>query len=579
MWTQNFDPLHHIGISALVAAIPIYFLFYALAVRRMKGHVAGVLTAILAILVAVVEYRMPVSLALGSTVYGALYGLFPIGWIVVTAVFLYNVTVKTGQFAVIKESIARITDDRRLQAVLIGFSFGAFLEGAAGFGAPVAIAAGMLTGVGFHPLYAASLCLIANTAPVAFGAIGIPIITAGAVTGLDANGISAMVGRQLPLLSLLVPFWLVKIMCGWKGVKEVWPALLVSGGSFALTQWFTSNFMGPMLPDILSSVISMIATGLVLKVWKPKHVWRFPNDEVEPTTVRRQITAGDVLKAWSPFLILTLFVGDWGIQAVKNLLERVTVKFHFPLVDGAILAPNGKAISVIYTFNWLSAAGTAILLSALLSMMILRVSLMDGARIFADTIRQLAKPLMTIMAVLGFAFLANYSGMSTTMGKALTVTGSAFTFLSPFLGWLGGFITGSDTSANALFAQLQAVTAANLHLPQVLMVAANSSGGVTGKMISPQSIAVAAAAVGLIGKEGELFRFTVKHSLFFAAIIGGITTLEAYVFPSLIPETKKAVSTVGGAASTGTGIWILLLSLLLVVLSAVWANRRKKAQG
>jgi lactate permease len=577
VWTQNFDPLSNIGLSALVAAIPIFFLFYALAIRRMKGHTAGVITVLLAILVAVIEYKMPVSLAVGSTVYGALNGLFPIGWIVITAVFLYNLTVKTGQFEVIKQSIAKITDDRRLQAILIGFSFGAFLEGAAGFGAPVAIAAGMLTGLGFKPLYAAGLCLIANTAPVAFGAIGIPVITAGQVTGIDANAISEMVGRQLPVLSLFVPFWLVFIMSGWKGVKEVWPVLLVSGGSFAVTQWFVSNYMGPMLPDILSAVVSIAATILMLKVWKPKNVWRFEGEEASTTSSATRLRAGHVIKAWSPFLILTIFVGDWGIKAVKALLDKVTFKFHFPVIDGVISAPGGKPIAILYTVNWLSAAGTAILIAAILSMFILRVRPGTGLRIFGETLRTLGKPLITIMAVLGFAYIANYSGASTTMAKALTVTGAAFAFLSPFLGWLGVFITGSDTSANALFAPLQAVTATQLDLPQVLTVAANSSGGVTGKMISPQSIAVAAAAVGLIGQEGSLFRFTVKHSLFFAAIIGVITTLQAYVFPGMIPAAKKAAASASaGATDLSMGIWILVLSLVVTFLINLFVNRKKQ---
>jgi len=531
-WSPVIDPLGNLGLSALIAAIPILFLFYALAVAKMKGHAAALLTIIVAILVAVLGYKMPANLSLWSTAYGALFGLFPIGWIVITAVFLYNLTVKTGQFEVIKGSVATLTEDRRLQALLIAFSFGAFLEGAAGFGTPVAITAAMLVGLGFEPLYAAGICLIANTAPVAFGAIGIPIITAGKVTGLDPMVISQMVGRQLPFLSLLVPFWLVFIMSGWKGAREVMPAILVSGGSFALSQYLTSNFHGPLLPDIISALVSIICLALFLRVWKPRNIWRFP--EEPPVTLkieRAALTPGAVLKAWSPFIVLTILVGDWGMQSVKKVLDVVTVKIPFgPLHEGMVA--GGNKAGVFFNFNWLSAAGTAILIAAIISAFILRVRPGQFLSIFWETLYSLRFALVTIACVLGFAFVANHSGMTPTLGKALTVTGVIFPFFSAFLGWLGVFITGSDTSSNALFCKMQQITAQNMGLNEVLTVATNSSGGVCGKMISPQSIAVGAASVGLIGREADIFRFTLE-ALHFPDVAPGLPGLAAGVRPEV----------------------------------------------
>lgn len=352
-WTQTINPLGNIGLSALVDALPIIFLFCALAIWRMKGHIAGIITLVLAVVVAVAAHGMPAGMALWSTFYGILTGLFPIGWIVITAVFLYNITVKTGQFEIIKDSIASITEDRRLQALLIAFSFGAFLEGAAGFGTPVAITASMLAGLGFNPLYAAGICLIANTAPVAFGGIGIPIITAGAVTGIDPMAISQMVGRQLPFLSVFVPFWLVLIMAGWRGALEVLPAILVTGLSFAGMQYISSNHMSPMLPDIMSSLFSIVVLVLFLKVWKPKKIWRFADEPPATMKIQRH-SAGAVLKAWSPFIVLTIMISDWGMKSVKAIIDAPTIKIVFSSLDKAIIA-GGKPMAVVYAFNWLSA--------------------------------------------------------------------------------------------------------------------------------------------------------------------------------------------------------------------------------
>ena len=540
-WTQIYDPMNNLALSALMASIPIIVIFYLLAIRRTPGQIAGGVAVTSAVLVAIFAYKMPVGLALIATAMGALYGIFPIFWIVVTAIFIYNLTVETGQFEVVKDSIASITDDRRLQALLIAFGFGAFLEGAAGFGTPVAISAGMLVGLGFNPLYAAGLCLIANTAPVAFGGIGIPIIVAGQVTGLDTMKISAMVGRQLPFISFIIPIWLITLMSGWKAMKEVLPACLVTGGSFAVLQWFSSNYIGPELPDILSSLAAIISLTLFLKVWKPKNIWRFPNEPAPTINVdKSRLTTGKVIKAWSPFIILTVMVILWGIKPVVAMLDAVTIKWLVPGLDKMIIqvAPIVKvptAMAALYKINWLSAAGTSLFIASLITSAILGVGPGRFITIFAKTFKQLTKPLITIPCVLGLAYVMNYSGMSSTLGLFLAGTGSYFPFFSALLGWTGVFLTGSDTSANALFGNLQAVTAQQVGVDPILTVAANSSGGVCGKMISPQSIAVATAATGLVGKEGDLFNFAVRHSIVLVIIVGIMTYVQAYYLTWMIP--------------------------------------------
>ncbi|TLP54720.1 MULTISPECIES: lactate permease LctP family transporter [Pseudomonas] len=544
-WQQLYTPLGSLGLSALAAVIPIVFFFLALAVFRLKGHVAGSITLALSILVAIFAFHMPVDMAFAAAGYGFLYGLWPIAWIIVAAVFLYKLTVKSGQFEVIRSSVLSITDDQRLQVLLIGFCFGAFLEGAAGFGAPVAITAALLVGLGFNPLYAAGLCLIANTAPVAFGALGIPIIVAGQVTGIDAFHIGAMTGRQLPLLSLFVPFWLVFMMDGLRGVKETWPAALVAGLSFAVTQYFTSNFIGPELPDITSALASLIALTLFLKVWQPKRAFSEAHGSVGAAVVQSggsqptPYSFGEIFKAWSPFLILTVLVTLWTLKPFKaafapgGAMYNFVFNFAIPHLDQLVIktapivaAPT--AMPAVFKLDPISATGTAIFLSALLSMLVLKINIKTGLTTFKETLWELRWPILSIGMVLAFAFVTNYSGMSSTLALVLAGTGAAFPFFSPFLGWLGVFLTGSDTSSNALFSSLQATTAHQIEVNDTLLVAANTSGGVTGKMISPQSIAVACAATGLVGKESDLFRFTVKHSLFFATIVGLITLIQAY---------------------------------------------------
>lgn len=570
-WQQVYDPMGNIWLSSVVALIPIVFFFLALAVFRLKGSVAGTITVILALLVALFAYQMPAQMAFASVAYGFLYGLWPIAWIIIGAVFLYKVTVKTGQFDIIRSSILSLTQDQRLQMLLVGFAFGTFLEGAAGFGAPVAITAALLVGLGFKPLYAAGLCLIVNTAPVAFGAMGIPIIVAGQVSGVETHAISQMVGRQLPFLVPIVLIWIMAIMDGWRGVKETFPAIVVGGGSFAIAQFLTANYVGPELPDITAAIASLVSLTLLFKVWQPKHIFRFENQPNEETSAvpshlsavapnndlitPTHHTKGEIIKAWMPFAILTAMVSLWSIKPFKDLFVKgkdgtpdgalvdLVMSFNVPYLHNAVqkLPPVVKKVSdyaAVYKFDWFSATGTAIILAAIISIVMLKMRPAEAVKTFGETLKELKTPIYSIGMVLAFAFIANYSGLSATLALALAHTGKAFTFFSPFLGWLGVFLTGSDTSANALFGALQATTAQQIGVPEVLLVAANTSGGVTGKMISPQSIAIACAATGLVGKESDLFRFTVKHSLIFTVIMGCLITLQAYVIPWIIPLTK-----------------------------------------
>jgi lactate permease len=582
-WTQIFDPLHNIALSAVIAALPILFIFWALIIKKMKGYLASMLTVGLAILIAIFIYKMPVKLALLSTGHGALYGLFPICWIIITAVFLYNISVKSGQFEVIRNFMATITSDRRLQALLIAFSFGSFLEGTAGMGTPVAITAAMLVGLGFNPLYAAGICLIANTAPVAFGGVGIPITVASQVSGIPEMAISQMIGRTLPFLSIIVPFYLVVLMSGFKKSIEVLPAILVSGISFAFFQWFSSNYMSPMLPDVLAGLASIICLMILLKFWKPKSIWRF--SEEPPPTINFNInyTSGQILKAWSPFIVLTVVIIAWGLQPVKDALNSFgLLKFDFPGLHNKII--NGDSsnslIAQTFKFNYLSASGTAIIISAFISIALFKMKISESFKIFIDTLKQLKYPIITIASVLGFAYIANNSGMSITMAKALTNTGFLYPFFAPVLGWLGVFLTGSDTSSNALFGKLQSSTASGLGIDPVITVSANASGGVTGKMISPQSIAVGAAAVGLAGKESDLFRFTFKHSFIFLVLICILTLLQAYVIKWIVPVYQMLESNITAIKPDVTKglFYLLIVAIVLFVISfiIIMLNRKKK---
>src|SRR5688572_8644296 len=568
-WIQRIDPFGNIALSALVAAIPVLFIFLLL-IRKVKGYIASLLTVALAIVIAMAVYNMPLNLALSSGLHGALYGLFPICWIIISAVFLFNVTVESGQFEIIKNFMASITPDRRLQSLLIAFSFGAFLEGAAGFGAPVAISAALLVGLGFNPLYAAGLCLIANTAPVAFGSVGTPILIAARVSDIPEMAISQMVGRTLPILSVIVPFYLVILMAGVKKSLEVLPALFVSGVSFAFFQWFAANYLGPMLPDVMAGIASIVCLIVLLRYWKPKSIWRFSEESQQTIDANKKYSTGQVLTAWSPFIIMTMFIIAWGLQPVKDALNSIGImKFDLPGLNGAIIKADGSPLIIKpFEFNYLSAPGTAVLLATLISIPLLGLTYRQGASIYWSTLKQLKFPVVTIAAIVGFAFIANNSGMSITMAMALAATGALFPFFSPILGWLGVFLTGSDTSSNALFCKLQSTSADTIGVDPVVTVSANASGGVTGKMVSPQSIAIGAAAVGLVGKESDLFRFTVKHSFIMLFIICLLTFAQAYLIPWIVPSYKKLETAVAtGTANISTGFFYLLI--LAVILAVV----------
>lgn len=544
-WTQVYDPSGNIVLSAVMAGIPLIVLFYMLAVRRAKGHHAAGLGLLVSLLLAIFVWGMPAQTAVSSILYGAAYGIFPIIWIVITAVWVYNMTVESGEFEHIKESLARLTDDRRLQAIFIAFAFGSFIEGTAGFGTPVAITAAMLVGLGFNPLYAAGLCLIANTAPVAFGAIGVPIIVAGQVSGFDAMVISKIVGRQLPFLAVVVPLWLCVTMCGFKRSMEVMPAIVVAGVCFAGSQFVFSNFHGPTLPDIMSAIIALVGLMLLLRVWKPSRIWRFEG-EIPVNLSGAAPALGVVLRAWVPYIILAVMVFFWGLPVFKNMLDGMsgaiaTKGFAWPALDGMVnrtvpIVLKDAPYAAYFKFNWLSAGGTAILLSGFIAVPFMPgYSFGQAIACLCRTIKQLRFPIVTIAMILGLAFLMNYSGMSSSLGIGFTKTGGLFPFFAPLLGWLGVFLTGSDTSSNALFCGMQRSTAEVVGMPPELAVAANSSGGVTGKMISPQSISVATAATNMVGQEGNLFRFTLGHSVAMTLFICVLTYLQAGPLRWMLP--------------------------------------------
>jgi lactate permease len=539
MWEQNYTPIAgSLGWSALVAALPVFALLWLIGVVRKPAWMAALAGLGTAALVALVAYRMPAGMLLSAIGYGAAFGLFPIGWVVFTAILLYRVTVDTGKFEIVKDSVASLTEDRRLQGLLIAFAFGAFIEGAAGFGTPVAVAAAMLAGLGFSPFYAAGICLLANTAPVAFGSIGTPILTLNKVTTLPLNELSAAVGRICAPISLFVPAYLVVVMAGFKGLARVLPAVAACGVSFAATQFVVSNFVGPELTDILSSLAAMGSLVLLLRFWKPKDHFVLEGNHAAQAVPKRH-SAGELLLAWGPYALLVVLVLAWGL--LKPQLGKTTISFAWPgLHEQVWQVPPvvGKAApyKAVYDFAWLAAPGTACLFAALLSALLLGMSPAEFRRILWKTAKQLLLPELTIASVLALAFLMNYCGATATLGLAFAATGALFPFFSSLLGWLGVFLTGSDTSANALFGNLQKVTAGKLHFSQVLMAASNSSGGVMGKMISLQSIAVAAAATGMArAEEAKLFRFTLMHSIILASAIGLVTVFYAYVAPQWVP--------------------------------------------
>ncbi len=595
-WTQIYNPTGSELLSTLLAAAPVVVLLGTLGLLSWpapRAALAGLVTALAA---AIGVYGMPWRSAVAAAGYGAAFGLFPIGWIVLAAVFLFVMTVEAGEFEKIKESVTTLSPDRRVQALLIAFSFGAFLEGAAGFGTPVAISSALMIGAGFPPLYAAGLALIANTAPVAFGALGTPILTLAKVTGLPEMQLSAMAGRQLPLFSLLVPAWMVWQMSGWRGVRGVWPAIVVSGGTFAGLQFCISNFVGPTLVDIAGGLGSLMALALMLRMWRPREIWRFDGEhgatpqrdlggwgprprgpQESPATpggsqTRPQAHAGysrrEIVSAWTPWVILSACVFLWGVPAWKTFLsggaapstassstpvapawyERPNalagyseIVRPFPYLhnqvqpDAAVLGGESKPKPAEFRFNWLSATGTGIMFAAVLSAAWMRIDPRRFVRLFFQTVHRLRWSLFTISTMMAIAYLTQYSGSDVTLGLAFTRTGVLYPFFAAMLGWLGVALTGSDTSSNALFGNLQRITAERLGLSPILICAANSTGGVMGKMIDAQSIVVASAATGRPGEEGQILRFVFWPSVTLAALMGLVTLLQAYVLPGMIP--------------------------------------------
>lgn len=574
VWQQIYDPFGNPVISTLMAAVPVVVMLAALAFFHVKAHLAALLALASALLISIFAFGMPASMAGSAALFGAANGLLPIGWIVLNIIFLHRLTTENGSFKVLQDSLARITDDRRLQLLLIAFCFGAFFEGAAGFGTPVAVTGAILIGLGFSPLAASGLALIANTAPVAFGALGTPIITLAKVTGLDEMELSMMVGRQLPFFSVLVPFWLIWAFAGWRKMLEVWPAILVAGVSFAVPQFLVSHYHGPMLVDVIAALISMACLTLFLKVWKPATIHtsaalsgRVDNSRVDEETVTASTAFSDqarpaVMRAWMPWFILTVFVFAWGTQGFKNLFD--TRPAIDPVTQSAKLDPQGKPMreanpifapaivfttlhqqvekvppvvpapkteEAVYKFTWLTSTGSGILLAAIVGGLLMGYSIPQLIKQYLRTLWVVRFSLITIAAMLALGFLTRYSGLDATMGLAFAATGIFYPMFGTLLGWLGVALTGSDTASNVLFGGLQRVTAEQLGISPVLMAAANSSGGVMGKMVDAQSIVVASTATRWYGHEGEILRYVFFHSIVLAILVGGLVTLQAYVSP------------------------------------------------
>lgn len=555
MWSQVYNPLHSIVLSALLAAIPVVVLLGALGIFHLRAHVAALLGLTASLIISVLEFGMPVQMSVMSALYGAAYGLLPIGWIILNVIFLYQLTLEKGHFKVLQNSIANVTEDRRLQLLLIAFAFGAFFEGAAGFGTPVAVTGAILIGIGFSPLAASGLCLIANTAPVAFGAIGTPVIALAAVTGLDLLQLSKQIGHQLPFFSVIIPFWLIWAFAGFRGMIEIWPAILVTGVCFAIPQFLVSTLHGPWLVDIVASVTSMAALTLFLRVWQPGTLW-LSMSRTNPTlntdaqsskadpiaTIFRfqpeegtQIARIDTMKAWLPWIILSIAVFLWGIPQFKAFLDALfNPKLPIPGLDKMILrvpplVPEPRPEAAVYTLSLLSATGTGILAAAVIGGFLMGYSLVGLARVYWRTLKLVRLSLLTIACMLALGYVTRYSGTDATLGLAFAQTGVLYPMFGTLLGWLGVALTGSDTSSNVLFGGLQKITAQQLGLNPVLMAAANSSGGVMGKMIDAQSIVVASTATRWYGHEGEILRFVFFHSISLAVLVGILVTIQAHL--------------------------------------------------
>ncbi|HEU5164656.1 MAG TPA: L-lactate permease [Chitinophagaceae bacterium] len=543
IWYQNYDPLSNAFLSTVLAALPIIILLGSIALFKIKIHFAALFGLLIAILVALFVYRMPVSSVSAATVYGAAYGLFPIGWIILNLIFLYQLTVNKGLFTIIRKHLGTIAPDPRVQVILIAFSFGAFFEGAAGFGTPVAITAAILIQLGFKPLAACGLSLIANTAPVAFGALGTPIIALSAVTGIDVQHLSAMVGRQLPFFSLIIPFWVVWAMAGFRGMLGVWPVALVAGLFFAIPQFLISNFHGPWLVDIISAVCSLVAIIVLLRFWEPKTIWNMNSINEVIDGSQEKIKKKQLAFAWLPWILLTVLILIWGLPAVKKSLNSISApeyKVDYlhnqvsrtpPIVPEPTLEKPNEPEEAIYKLNWLSATGSGIFIASIIGGLIIGFSFRQMLRVYAQTLWRVRFSLITIASMLGLGYVTRYSGADATLGLALAKTGMLYPFFGTMLGWLGVALTGSDTASNVLFGSLQTITAKQTHIDPGLMAAANSSGGVMGKMIDAQSIVVASTATNWYGHEGKILRFVFFHSIALAALVGILVFLQAHVAP------------------------------------------------
>ena len=549
IWHQVYDPLQNFALSTIAAGIPVGVLLATLAFLHLRAHLAAGLALIIGIGIAVAAFGMPAEMAGKAAGLGVASGLFPIGWIVLNIIFLHRLTTLNGYFKVLQDSISGITEDRRLQLLLVAFCFGAFFEGAAGFGTPVAVTGAILIGLGFSPLAASGLALIANTAPVAYGALGAPVIALSTVTGLDLNALSSMIGRQLPFFSLLVPFWLIWAFAGRRGMTEIWPAILVAGVSFAIPQFLVSNYHGPWLVDVIASIVSMGALVLFLKVWQPKNIWRtvaFANyhDDSLKDVVHEVVPTHDatgakisVVKAWMPWALLSVLVFIWGTPPFKKLVDSIWAwKYAIPGLDKMVMkmppvvkAPIAEA--AVFNFNVLSMAGTGIFVAAIIAGLVMGYSFRRLLKEYWETIKLVRFSLLTICAMFGIGYLTRYSGLDATLGLAFAYTGVFYTLFGTMLGWLGVALTGSDTAANVLFGSLQKTTAEQLGLSPILMASANSSGGVMGKMIDAQSIVVAATATKWTGHEGDILRYVFFHSIALAILVGLLVSLQAYVPP------------------------------------------------
>ena len=537
-WQQGYDPFNNWVVSTLIASLPVLVLLGSLGLLHVKAHYAALLGLATALCIAVFAFHMPARMAATTAVYGAAYGFMPIGWIIINVIFLYTLTVETGRFKVMQESMMGITQDRRLQLLLIAFSFGAFFEGAAGFGTPVAVTAAILIGLGFRPLEASGLSLIANTAPVAYGALGTPILGLKAVTGFSEIVLGAQVGRILPFFSVLVPFWLIWAFVGFSGMAEIWPAVLVAGVTFAIPQYLMSNFHGPWLVDIVAAMVSMACLVGFLMVWSPKRIWRFPGEEA--TTEARGshgYSRGEVVRAWVPWVILSVLVFAWGTQTGKKTLDGLSSP-KFPVhglhnlvqrVPPVVAKPTNEA--AVFVLNWLSATGSGIFLASIIAGFIMGIGIPRMIKYYGKTLHKVRFSLITISAMMSIGFITRYAGLDATMGLAFARSGVLYPFFGTMLGWLGVALTGSDTSSNVLFGSLQKISAEQLHLSPILMGAANSAGGVMGKMIDAQSIVVASTATEWYGHEGTILRYVFFHSIALAALVGIMVTLQAYVPP------------------------------------------------